>query len=134
MLCGGRTHRRGIKYQQMSNLKDRYVSDSQGKYIGLRVCGKGCIGPPAKHGTGHLFFGCNRLSALPKEISRANGEGGRELHLEPGRTEKVEVLIKQGHHSLAGLIIIIKMLAEEDVSYDIAGGTADDKCGVKGLT
>lgn len=69
-----------------------------------------------------------------RKISRANGEEGRVLYLEPGRTEEVEVLIKQGHHSMAGLIIIIKMLAEEDVSYDVAGGTADDKCGVKGLT
>lgn len=69
-----------------------------------------------------------------RKISRVNGEGGRGLHLEPGRTEEIEVLIKQGHHSLAGLIIIIKTLAEEDVSYDIAGGTANDKCGVKGLT
>lgn len=55
-------------------------------------------------------------------------------HLEPGRTEQVEVLIKQGHNPLAGLIVVIEMLVEEDVSYDIARRTANDEGGVKGLT
>lgn len=55
------------------------------------------------------------------------------LHLDPGGTEQVEVLIEQTHQPQTRLVFIVKALVEEDVRDDIVRREADDKCGVKGL-
>lgn len=60
-------------------------------------------------------------------------ERGKWLHLEPGSAEQLEVLIKQIHQPQKLLIIVVKMLAEEDVGYDVAGGAADEEGGIERL-
>lgn len=55
-------------------------------------------------------------------------------HLEPARAEQPEVLIEEPLYPQTRLVRVVKVLTEEDVSDDVAGGKAQQKCGVEGLT
>lgn len=54
-------------------------------------------------------------------------------HLEPGGAEQVEVLVEQVHQPLTRLVLVVKVLVEEDVGDDVEGPAAKDKGGVEGL-
>lgn len=54
-------------------------------------------------------------------------------HLEPACAEQVEVLVEKPLYPQTRLIRVVEVLAEEDVSDDVAGGEAQEKCGVEGL-
>ena len=73
-------------------------------------------------------------AANPRLEPGADQAGGRRaLHLDPGATEQVEVLIEQTQHPQSRLVIVVGALVEEDVGDDVVGREADDKGGVEGL-
>lgn len=73
------------------------------------------------------------LSSNVNYLSEDGPKRGKWLHLQPGRTEEVKVLIEQVHEPQAGLVLVVKAPVEEDVSYDIERSTADEKGRVKRL-
>lgn len=54
--------------------------------------------------------------------------------MEPAGAEQVEVLVEQLLYPQPGLVRVVKALVEEDVRDDVAGGVAQNKGGVEGLS